>query len=143
MSELNDRVKENTQKLNIIETDLNNMKVDVGKLTVALEHESKAQTERYNSINTQSIELKDLMKERMRQDEEREREHREYREKREMAEREAQLNRQKWVQSVFTPQTVVIILAMILSLFGLKFADFSGAVVGDAAAPKNQVSENP
>lgn len=141
MSDVNERVLQNTQRITMLESEINQVKLDCGKLMVTVEHESKSQTERYQNIATQTLELKDLIKERMRQDEEREREHREYREKREMAERAAQLNREQWLRSVLTPQTIVIIIAMILSLFGLRMADVAGLTSNGGSA--TEAKENP
>ena len=144
MSDLHDKVQENSQRLTMIEGRLGKIEVDVGKMAVTVEHENKNQTERYENISTQTFELKELMKERMKRDEEREKEAREYREQRELSEREAQLSRQKWMQSVFTPQTVIIILAMILSLFGLRMADVAGMTgFSSEASSATETKENP
>lgn len=125
----------------MIESELNQVKLDCGKLMVTVEHESKSQTERYQNISTQTLELKELIAARAKRDEERDREAREYREERERIEREAQLQRQKYFQSVFTPQTIIILLAMILSLFGLRMADVSG-LTGLVSPPSTEASES-
>jgi len=55
--------------------------------------------------------------------EEREKDARDYRIRREELEEEAKIAHKQWIKSLVNPQTVVIILAIALSLFGTRFAD--------------------
>jgi len=123
MSNIEERVSDNAKRIGSLESEVGNMKVDVGKMAVTVEHESEKQTERYQNIGTQTLELKELMQERLNLDVEREKSNREYRKERERQELDANLAKQKWVQSLFTPQTIVIVMVIILSALGITVAD--------------------
>ena len=123
MSNVEERISDNAKSIRSLESEVGNIKVDVGKMAVTVEHESEKQTERYQNIGTQTLELKELMQERLNMDLERENSNREYRKERERQEAEANLAKQKWVQSLFTPQTVVIVMVIILSALGITVAD--------------------
>lgn len=136
MSNIEERVSDNAKRIGSLESEVGNMKVDVGKMAVTVEHESEKQTERYQNIGTQTLELKELMQERLNMDLERENSNREYRKERERQEADASLAKQKWVQSLFTPQTVVIIVVIILSALGITVADLPiSSIIGTDSVP--------
>ena len=141
MSDLEAKVERNTQRLNALEDDVNDLKVDVTKVHLSLEHSDKRAEERFNSLATSQIELKEIMKERVKQEENRQREVREYRAQREQLELAANIDRQKWMRSLINPQTVFIILAIILSFFGMRVADVAEiAYIAGVPLPPVQVS---
>jgi len=117
------KLREDRKRIIALESDVGSLKVEVGKIGVNLEQGEKRASERHEATKTAQIEIKDLLQRRIEIDEEREKDAREYRQEREKVEREAQLNRQKWAQSLVNPQTIVIILAIIMGLFGIQAAD--------------------
>lgn len=120
---IDQKLREDRKRIIALESDVGSLKVEVGKIGVNLEQGEKRASERHEATKTAQIEIKDLLQRRIEIDEEREKDAREYRQEREKAEREAQLNRQKWAQSLVNPQTIVIILAIIMGLFGIQAAD--------------------
>ena len=134
-----DKVKENRARIVTLETDVSQLKVESGKLQLTLDHQDERQQERFTVLSTAQLELKDIMKARMEQDAARAEEARKYRAEREKQEADANLQKQKWVQSLLTPQTLVIILVILAGLFGVKGLDMvsalSGGPVTEEAAP--------
>ena len=134
-----DKVKENRARIVTLETDVSQLKVESGKLQLTLDHQDERQQERFTVLSTAQLELKDIMKARSAQDAARAEEARKYRAEREKQEADASLQKQKWVQSLLTPQTLVIILVILAGLFGVKGLDMvsalSGAPVTEEAAP--------
>jgi len=63
------------------------------------------------------------MKSRVEAEEKRADESRKYRVEREKQESEVVLQKQKWVQSLLTPQTLILILVIVAGLFGVKGLD--------------------
>ena len=127
---LEDKVKQNTARVISLESDVNQLKVDTSKLGLTLDHQDERQQERFNVLSTAQMELKDIMKARMEADEKRAEEARKYRVEREKQEADANLQKQKWVQSLLTPQTLVIILVILAGLFGVKGLDMVSALSG-------------
>ena len=133
-----DKVKQNTARVIALEKDVGKLKVETGKFALTLEHQDERQQERFNTLCTSQIELKDIMKARAEADEKRAEEARRYREEREKQEADANLQKQKWVQSLLTPQTLVIILVILAGLFGVKgldMMDAAGLVTETAPTP--------
>jgi len=127
---LEDKVKQNTARVISLESDVNQLKVDTSKLGLTLDHQDERQQERFNVLSTAQMELKDIMKARTEADEKRAEEARKYRVEREKQEADANLQKQKWVQSLLTPQTLVIILVILAGLFGVKGLDMVSALSG-------------
>lgn len=125
-----DKVKENRARIVTLETDVSQLKVESGKLQLTLDHQDERQQERFTVLSTAQLELKDIMKARMEQDAARAEEARKYRAEREKQEADANLQKQKWVQSLLTPQTLVIILVILAGLFGVKGLDMVSALSG-------------
>lgn len=127
MSGVEEKVRQNTARVIALEKDVGKLKVDTSKLQLTLEHQDERQQERFNTLCTSQIELKDIMKARAEADEKRAEEARKYREEREKQEAQANLDKQKWIQSLLTPQTLVIILVILAGLFGVKGIDMMSA----------------
>jgi hypothetical protein len=123
MSGMEDKVKQNTARIISLEGDVNKLKLDTSKLQLTLDHQEERQKERFDTLCTAQIELKEIMKARVAADELRAQEARKYRAEREKQEAQANLDKQKWIQSLLTPQTMVIILAVLAGLFGVKGID--------------------
>lgn len=142
MSGIDDKVKQNTARVISLESDVGKLKVETGKFALTLEHQDERQQERFKVLSTAQMDLKDIMKARMDADEKRAEEARKYRADREKQEADADLQKQKWVQSLLTPQTLVIVLVILASIFGVKGLDMieaSGVKVPEAApAPSIQ-----
>ena len=124
---VDDKVRQNTARIIGLEGEVNQLKLDTSKLQLTLEHQEDRQKERFNTLCTSQIELKDIMKARVEADERRAAEARKYREEREKQEAQALLDKQKWLQSLLTPQTLVIILVILAGLFGVKGIDMMSA----------------
>jgi len=127
---MDDKVKENSTKIGVLEGDVSQLKVDTSKLGLSLDHQEERQQERFTVLNTAQMDLKDIMKARAEQDEKRAEEARKYRVEREKQETEVNLQKQKWVQSLLTPQTLIIILVILAGLFGVKGLDMVSALSG-------------
>lgn len=132
---IEDKVKQNTARVISLEGDVGQLKVDTGKFALTLEHQDERQQERFKVLSTAQMDLKDIMKARMEADEKRADEARKYRAEREKQETDANLQKQKWVQSLLTPQTLVIILVILASIFGVKGLDMMGAAPGIPETP--------
>jgi len=100
----------------------------MGKISVTLKHNDERAKERFEALSTSALEIKDILKER-------DRECREYRIRREELEQESDIARQKWIQSLFNPQTVWIILSIILAAVGMKSIDISELMAGPDVTP--------
>lgn len=121
-----------------LERDVNTLKVGVAKIEVTLEQSEKRACERHETSKTAQFEIKELLQRRIQIDEDREKDAREYRQEREKIEREAELSRQKWARSLVNPQTIIVIIAIVLSLFGVKLTDIWDALpTSSAAAPES------
>ena len=130
MPGVDDKVKENSTKIGVLEGDVSQLKVDTSKLGLSLDHQEERQQERFTVLNTAQMDLKEIMKARAEQDEKRAEEARKYRVEREKQETEVNLQKQKWVQSLLTPQTLIIILVILAGLFGVKGLDMVSALFG-------------
>ena len=126
-SGLEEAVKQNTARVIALEQDVGKLKMETSKYQLILNHQDEIQQERFNTLCTQQIEMKEIMKERALADEKRAAEARKYREDREKQEAQAKLDKQKWIQSLLTPQTLVIILVILAGLFGVKGIDMMSA----------------
>ena len=120
LEEIKNKLREDRKRIITLEGDVGELKIEVGKVSVALEHSDRRAEERHAGVKTSQLQIKSLIQERIEMDRERERDAREYRQQRETLEREAAIARQRWAQSLLTPQTLIIILAVILSLMGVK-----------------------
>ena len=138
---IDQKLKEDRKRIINLEGEVGTLKVDVGKISVTLDQSEKRATERHAATKTAQFEIKELLKRRIEVGEDRENDAREYRKERERIEREASLSRQKWVQSLLNPQTLIILLAVFFSRFGIQIADLWGLTTGDTSPP--QSSENP
>ena len=79
MTNLEDTVTIQGKRIASLEGDVNTLKVDTSKLTLKLDHQEERQQERFNTLCTSQLELKDIMKARMDADEKRAEESRKYR----------------------------------------------------------------
>tara|TARA_R100000654_G_scaffold41454_1_gene67568 strand:+ start:174 stop:617 length:444 start_codon:yes stop_codon:yes gene_type:complete len=121
MSELD----KHERRISNLETDVSALKLDVSKISYQLDSQAERAEERHGILSTQQIRMMDLL-------ELRDRENKEYRERREQQEKEAAAAHAQWVRSLVNPQTIVIILAILLSLMGTRVADVQemAAMVG-------------
>jgi hypothetical protein len=133
------KLREDRKRIIALETDVGGLKVEVGKISVNLDQSEKRASERHEATKTAQFEIKDLLKRRIEIDEEREKDAREYRQEREKLEREHTLQSQQWKQSLVTPQTIIIVLAIILGLFGVQATDL---MMFSSSAP-TQTTQDP
>jgi phosphopentomutase len=127
MTNLEDTVTIHGKRIASLESDVNTLKVDTSKLQLTLEHQDQRQQERFDTLCTAQIELKDIMKARVEAEERRAEEARKYRAEREKQEAAAQLDKQKWLQSLLTPQTMILIIVVLAAIFGVKGIDMMDA----------------
>ena len=120
---IDQKLREDRKRIIALETDVGGLKVEVGKISVNLDQSEKRASERHEATKTAQFEIKTLLQRRIDIDEEREKDAREYRQEREKLEREHTLKSQQWKQSLVTPQTIIIVLAIVLGLFGIQAAD--------------------
>lgn len=123
MSTIEETVNIHGKRIASLESDVSGLKVDTSKLALTLDHQDERQQERFESLSTSQMELKDILKARASAEERRAEEARKYREERERQEAAAQLDKQKWIQSLLTPQTLILIIVVIAAIFGVKGLD--------------------
>lgn len=123
MTNIEDTVTIHGKRIASLEGDVSVLKVETSKLDLTLAHQDERQQERFVALSTSQLELKDILKARAESDEKRAEEARKYREERERQEAAAQLDKQKWVQSLLTPQTLILIIVVIAGIFGVKGLD--------------------
>ena len=123
MSTIEETVNIHGKRIASLESDVSGLKVDTSKLALTLDHQDERQQERFESLSTSQLELKDILKARASAEERRAEEARKYREERERQEAAAQLDKQKWIQSLLTPQTMILIIVVIAAIFGVKGLD--------------------
>ena len=61
-SGLEDKVKQNTQRVIALEKDVGKLQVETSKFQLIVDHQEERQQERFNTLCTQQIEMKDIMK---------------------------------------------------------------------------------
>ena len=118
-----DPIKENRSRIINLETEVGNLRVETGRISATLSSWEKIASDRHETSKTSQFEIKELLNKRIRMDEEMEKVALEYREERERLEKEATLSRQRWMQGLLNPQTLIILLAVLLSIFGIRAAD--------------------
>ena len=123
MSTIEETVNIHGKRIASLESDVSGLKVDTSKLALTLDHQDERQQERFESLSASQLELKDILKARASAEERRAEEARKYREERERQEAAAQLDKQKWIQSLLTPQTLILIIVVIAAIFGVKGLD--------------------
>lgn len=131
MSDLADVARD--ARIKTLEADVTTLKLDVSKIGMQIETMNDRAEERHNVLSTQQIRMMDLL-------EAREKESREYRARREELEKEARIAHQQWLKSLVNPQTIVIVVAIILSLFGTRVADIQqvASIMGTPIPPQLQ-----
>lgn len=139
MTNIEDTVTIHGKRIASLEGDVSSLKVDTSKLGLTLEHQDERQQERFVALSTSQLELKDILKARAESDEKRAEEARKYREERERQEAAAQLDKQKWVQSLLTPQTMILIIVVIGAIFGVKGLD----LMQTAGVPTEVITTQP
>lgn len=115
-----DGTRENRRRIIDLEQDVGGLKVDMGKIEVGFDASERRAEERYEATATAQTEIKDLIQKRIDVDTERER-----------SAREVNTKAAEWRRSLVNPQTVVIVLAIILGLFGVKMSDISIPAAAD------------
>lgn len=126
---IDDTVFVHGKRIAKLEGNVNDLKVDTSNLKLTLEHQEDRQQERFTTLSTAQMEIKDIMKARLIMDNQRAEDAQDYREARERRESAADLQKQKWVQSLLTPQTLILILVVLGGLFGIKGIDMMSPLV--------------
>ena len=117
MSEEIRRVDKLEKWVGTIQTEVNSVAVEMAKVNVTLEHMATSAKENESCQKVQHEELKTLLSTTVATD------------------NKLQEARQKWLQSLVSPQTVIIILAIIAGFMGVRITDLP------AVTPEVIVSE--
>ena len=107
-----ENTRENRRRIIDLEKDVGELKGDLGRIEVGLQAAADRAEERHTVNRTAQIEIKDLIRERAEVDRE------DRKAKRSDAAKDA-----AWKRSLINPQTIVILLAILLGLFGVKMSD--------------------
>ena len=110
------RIDNHERRITSLESDMSDVKVTVAEISVKLDAADGRADERFTALSTSQIELKEIIQAR-------DREAREYRDKRETLETQADIERARWIRSLIDPKTVMILLAIILSMLGMRATD--------------------
>jgi len=113
---VDDKLTNHEQRISSLEADIGDFKIELAQITVKLDASEARAFDRFNVLSTAQVEVKDILKAR-------DDEAREYRRQRERQEYEANKDRQKWVRSLISPQTIMILFAVLLSMLGMRAAD--------------------
>jgi len=100
-----------------IQGEVNSVAVEMAKVNVTLQHMASSAKENESCQKIQHEELKDLLTAQLNQN------------------HEVQITRQKWLQGLISPQTVIIILAIVAGFMGVRLSDLP------AVTPEVIVSE--
>ena len=95
---------------------MSDVKVDLASISVKLDASEVRAADRFAALSTSSLEVKEILQQR-------EKEVRKYRERREELELKAQLDHKNWLRSLINPQTIFIVIAILLSMLGLRVND--------------------
>ena len=146
--ELERMIVDNSKRINTLDTGLTSLKNEVGtikvnmtKISTTLDYQEVQSKERFESLNTTQLKMIDIMREKENRDDDRAREAIEYRHRREAFESEVEAERQKWVRSLITPQTIIILLFILAAFLGLRMSDMH-AITGSLGLNPAKVIES-
>jgi hypothetical protein len=111
-----DRIANHESRISNLESDMSDVKVDLASISVKLDASEVRAADRFAALSTSSLEVKEILQQR-------EKEVRKYRERREELELKAQLDHKNWIRSLINPQTIFIVIAILLSMLGLRVND--------------------
>ena len=111
-----DRISNHEIRITSLESDMGDVKVDLASIAIKLDASEERAADRFTALSTSSMEVKDILHLR-------DQEAREYRDRREKVELEASLEHKRWLRSLVNPQTIFIVLAIVLSMLGLRMND--------------------
>ena len=141
-------IVDNSKRINTLDTGLTSLKNEVGtikvnmtKISTTLDYQEVQSKERFESLNTTQLKMIDIMREKENRDDDRAREAIEYRHRREAFESEVEAERQKWVRSLITPQTIIILLFILAAFLGLRMSDMH-AITGSLGLNPAKVIES-
>lgn len=111
-----DRLANHEIRISNLESDMSDVKVDLASIAVKLDASEVRAADRFQALSTSALEVKEILQQR-------DREAREYRERREEIELQAQIDHKNWIRSLINPQTIFIVIAILLSMLGLRVND--------------------
>lgn len=111
-----DRLANHEKRISNLESDVSDIKVDLAGIAVKLDAQEVRAADRFHALSTSALEVKEILQQR-------DREARDYRERREALEMQAQLDHRNWLRSLINPQTIFIVIAILLSMLGLRVND--------------------
>ena len=123
MEDISRRVDRLETQVNSVQGEVNNMAIELAKLNLSVSHLETSSSERFKAQKIYHDELKTLLEQQrcdlLRRDEE----SKSYRLAREERETDLEASKQRWLQSVFSPQTIIIILAIIAGMLGIRISE--------------------
>ena len=111
-----DRFANHENRLSTLEADMIDVKVAVASIAVKLDASEVRAADRFAALSASSMEVKEILNLR-------DQEAREYRDRREKIEHEASIEYKRWIRSLVNPQTIFIVLAIVMSMLGLRMND--------------------
>ena len=123
MEDISRRVDRLETQVNSVQGEVNNMAIELAKLNLSVSHLETSSSERFKAQKIYHDELKTLLEQQRCELLRRDEESKSYRLAREQRESALQVTKQRWLQSVFSPQTIIIILAIIAGMLGIRISD--------------------
>lgn len=147
------RLSQVEAQINDVQNDVKKVNTELGKLNLNQALYEEKQSNRAEILTSKVGELRDtgeilrkLIEEQNSREQKRIEEASAYRRQREEQERQASLARQQWAQQLLSPQTIVLVLAIFLSILGVRLPDiahFTGALQPAPTAPAPISTEQP
>jgi len=129
-----DRLANHENRISNLEADMSDVKVAVASIAVKLDASEVRAADRFAALSTSSMEVKDILNLR-------DQEAREYRDRREKIEHDAAVEHKRWLRSLVNPQTIFIVLAIVMSMLGLRMNDIQvmASAIGTPLKPPVEV----
>ena len=123
MDDISRRVDRLETHVNTVQGEVNNMAIEMAKLNLSVSHLETSSSERFKAQRIHHTELKALMEQQRCELLRRDEEAKQYRLAREQREGTIEVSKQRWLQSIISPQTIIIILAIIAGMLGIRISD--------------------
>jgi len=119
MEDISWRVDRLETQVNSVQGEVNNMAIELAKLNLSVSHLETSSSERFKAQKIYHDELKTLLEQQRSDLVRRDEESKSYR----LAREDREASKQRWLQSIISPQTIIIILAIIAGMLGVRISD--------------------
>tara|TARA_R110000824_G_scaffold201702_6_gene385859 strand:+ start:366 stop:740 length:375 start_codon:yes stop_codon:yes gene_type:complete len=119
MEDISWRVDRLETQVNSVQGEVNNMAIELAKLNLSVSHLETSSSERFKAQKIYHDELKTLLEQQRADLVRRDEESKSYR----LAREDREASKQRWLQSIISPQTIIIILAIIAGMLGVRISD--------------------